>query len=97
MVSPRAIAWPAWMLALALSACNQTPPSWSHLIAQRLSEQYPKFQVTELPAQRLQVARPGLAPVVIDIDPVAAHCLRGPRDCDYAIDQLLLSLRPPSP
>jgi hypothetical protein len=85
------------MLGLTLSACNQTPPSWPHLIAQRLGEQYPKFQITELPAQRLQVDRPGLAPMVIDIDPIAAHCLRGPRDCDYAIDQLLLSLRPPTP
>jgi hypothetical protein len=85
------------MLGLALAACNQTPPSWPHLIAQRLSEQYPRFQVTELPAQRLQVERPGLAPMVIDIDPIAAHCLRGPRDCDYAIDQMLLSLRPTAP
>jgi hypothetical protein len=40
------------------------------------------------------VARPGLPERVVDVAPVAQFCQRGPRDCDYAVDQVLLALRP---
>jgi hypothetical protein len=90
--------WPIGALicaACSLSGCDQTPPSWTHLIGQRVQDQYPNFRVTELPQERLQIERPGLPPQTVEIEPLALHCRRGPRDCDYVIDELLLKLRPP--
>jgi hypothetical protein len=29
----------------------------------------------------------------VEVAPIALHCQRGPRDCEYAIDQVLLGLR----
>ncbi len=31
----------------------------------------------------------------IAVDPIAQHCLRGARDCSYAVEQMLLELRDP--
>ena len=41
----------------------------------------------------LVVERPGLAPVPVDVAAIARFCQRGPNDCNYATDQLLLELR----
>jgi hypothetical protein len=31
----------------------------------------------------------------VAVEPIAQHCLRGPRDCGYAVEQMLLVLRDP--
>lgn len=41
----------------------------------------------------LLVERAGLAPVPVDVDDIAKFCLRGPKDCDYATDQMLTALQ----
>ena len=39
--------------------------------------------------------RPGMQAQTISVEPIAQHCLRGPRDCGYAVEQMLLVLRDP--
>jgi len=31
----------------------------------------------------------------VEVEPIAQHCLRGPRDCGFAVEQMLLALRDP--
>jgi hypothetical protein len=31
----------------------------------------------------------------VSVEPIAQNCLRGPRDCSYAVEQMLLVLRDP--
>lgn len=85
------------LLAVGLAACNQAPPSWGTLLTAKIREQYPAYQVTPQPDDQLRVERPGLAPVTVAVAPIAQLCQRGPRECDYAVDQLLLTLRAPAP
>ena len=79
---------------LALAACTE-PPSWQKLLAAKISQQYPAYQVLATPAGALVVQRPGQATSPVDVDAIAKFCQRGPKDCNYAIDQLLLDLRSP--
>ena len=79
---------------LALAACTE-PPSWQKLLAAKISEQYPAYQVMPAPAGALVVQRPGQAALPVDVDAIAKFCQRGPKDCNYAIDQMLLDLRSP--
>jgi hypothetical protein len=81
-------------LPAALGGCSPAAPSWDSLIAAKITEQYPSYQVTLPEPGHLRVARPGLPERVVDVAPVAQFCQRGPRDCDYAVDQVLLALRP---
>lgn len=76
----------------ALAACSE-PVSWQKLLAAKVSQQYPAYQVTPTPAGALLVERPGQAALPVDVDAIAQFCQRGPRDCEYAIDQMLLELR----
>lgn len=79
---------------LTLGACGE-PPSWQKLLAQRIAEQYPGYKVTQAPDGNLKVERPGLPEAVVDITGIELLCRRGPKDCNYATDQMLTSLRPP--
>ena len=80
-------------LALLLCACNQPPPSWQQLLSAKILEQYPGYKVTPTPDGGLMVARPGRAPMPVDVNGIAQFCRRGPKDCGYATDQMLLELR----
>lgn len=84
----------ALALAAALQACGG-PPSWDQLLAARIREQEPRYEVVQERPGQLLVRRPGLPEVRVDVDAIARFCQRGPKDCDYAIDQMLLSLRAP--
>ena len=75
-----------------LAACNQPPPSWQKLLSDKIAEQYPGFQVAPTPDGGLMVARPGRAPLPVDVKAIAQFCQRGPKDCGYATDQMLLEL-----
>ena len=82
--------------ALLLSACDQKPPSWDSLISAKITDQYPAYRVLPQPGGGLSVERPGLPPHAVDVDGIAKFCQRGPKDCDYALDQLLLELQTPA-
>ena len=79
---------------LALGACG-APPSWQKLLAQRIAEQYPGYQVTQAPDGNLKVLRPGMAEAAVDVAGIELLCRRGPKDCNYATDQMLTSLAAP--
>jgi hypothetical protein len=79
---------------LALAACTD-PPSWQKLLAIKIAGQYPSYQTEPAPNGGLTVKRPGQADMAVDVADIARFCQRGPKDCDYAIDQMLLGLRAP--
>jgi hypothetical protein len=70
------------------------PPSWQQLLASKISEHYPAYTVLKLPDGNVQVTRPGLAEQRINVQEIADFCQRGPKDCNYASDQMLLNLAP---
>ena len=83
--------------ALAAAACDSQPPTWDKLIAAKIAEQYPGYRVSAAPAAGgLVVERPGLASVPVDAAAIGQFCQRGPKDCNYALDKLLLELAPPA-
>lgn len=75
-----------------LAACTD-PPSWQSLLAAKVAEQYPAYQVEPTPDGNLRVQRPCAASVPVDVDAIARFCRRGPKDCNYGIEQMLLELR----
>lgn len=79
-------------LLLALAGCTQ-PPSWQNLLAAKITQQYPSYQVQPTPQGGLLVQRPGQPAMPVDVNAIAQFCQRGPKDCNYATDQLLLALR----
>ena len=81
-------------VALAIAACTE-PPSWQKLLAAKVAEQYPRYQVDEMADGSLLVRRPGQAALPVDVKAIARFCQRGPKDCNYATDQMLLELRGP--
>ena len=85
---------PAVVAALLLGACDEKPPSMQKLLASKISEQFPDYEVTTKGTGALLVERRGLAPVQIDVDAIAQFCQRGPKDCSYATDQMLIDLQP---
>jgi hypothetical protein len=82
----------ATTLGAALMAGCGPPPSWQQLLASKISDHYPAYTVQALPDGNLQVTRPGLAGQHIDVQAIASFCQRGPKDCNYATDQMLLGL-----
>lgn len=84
---------PTLLLALALLSCGD-PPGWQQLLALKINQQCPGFDVEQTPDGNLMVKRPNRPPVRVDVGEIARFCQRGPRDCDYATDQMLLSLQP---
>lgn len=81
--------------AITLTACGQQPPSWDSLLAGKINGQYPDYRVSVTQPGHLLVERPGMPPQTVEVAPMALHCTRGPRDCGYAVEQMLLGLRDP--
>ena len=82
-------------LTLMLPACTE-PVSWQKLLAARISQNYPAYKPQPTADGQLLVERPGLASTKVDVTGIAAFCLRGPKDCDYATSKMLLELGEPS-
>lgn len=82
------------LVALVLCGCTEAP-SWQKLLKAKIGEQYPQYSVQTAPGGQLLVERPGLPSVPLDVNAIAALCLRGAKDCNYATDQMLLQLRGP--
>jgi hypothetical protein len=89
--------WRCLLLAAAalLAACGQKPPSWDVLLSGKITGQYPNYKVTVSAPGQLRVERPGMPGQTVLVEPIAQHCLRGPRDCGDAVEQMLLLLRDP--
>jgi len=89
--------WRCLLLAAAawLVACGQKPPSWDVLLSGKIVGQYPAYTVAVSTPGQLSVERPGMPLQTVAVEPIAQHCLRGPRDCAYAVEQMLLLLRDP--
>ena len=83
------------LAVLALTACGQQPPSWDSLLSGKITGQYPEYRVSVTAPGHLSVERPGLPAQTVEVEPIARHCLRGPRDCGFAVEQMLLALRDP--
>ncbi|RYG14407.1 MAG: hypothetical protein EON92_02150 [Burkholderiales bacterium] len=79
-------------LVLMLASCDSNPPSWESLLSARIRQEYPAYTVTTAPG-KLVVERPGRDSQAVNVDEIAAFCRRGPRDCEYAKDQMLITLR----
>jgi len=82
-------------LVTVLVACGQKPPSWDVLLSGKITGQYPDYTATVISPGQLRVQRPGLPTQMVSVEPIAQHCLRGPRDCGDAVEQMLLLLRDP--
>jgi hypothetical protein len=89
--------WRCLLLALAAVsvACGQKPPSWDVLLSGKITGQYPDYSVTVIAPGQLSVLRPGMPTQMVSVEPIAQHCLRGPRDCGDAVEKILLLLRDP--
>jgi hypothetical protein len=85
----------ALMAGVALAGCGQQPPSWDSLLSGKITGQYPDYRVSVTAPGQLRIERPGMPAQTVAVEPIAQHCLRGPRDCSYAVEQMLLSLRDP--
>jgi hypothetical protein len=85
----------AALLVVMLASCTE-PVSWQKLLSARIAQQYPGYEVRHTADGGLLVVRPGLPVVPVDVDAIARFCQRGPKDCNYATDRMLLDLRPPS-
>jgi hypothetical protein len=83
------------LAAALLVACGQKPPSWDVLLAGKITGQYPDYRVAVTAPGVLTVTRPNLPTQTVDVPPIAQHCLRGPKDCNYAVEKMLLVLRDP--
>ena len=55
-------------------------------------QQYPDVQVQATADGNLLVRQPGAADAPVDVNAIAQFCQRGPKDCNYATDQMLLEL-----
>jgi hypothetical protein len=78
--------------ALALiSACSEAP-TWQRLLTLKITEQYPSYKVRTTANGGLLVERPGKSTLPVDADAIGRFCQRGPKDCNYATDQMLLEL-----
>ena len=89
--------WRCLLLAAAvvLVACGQKPPSWDVLLSGKIVGQYPAYTVTVTAPGQLRVERPDMPSQTVSVEPIAQHCLRGPRDYGDAVEQMLLLLRDP--
>jgi len=76
-----------------LFACTEAP-TWPKLLASKISEQYPAYTVKTTDDGNLMVERPGLHAVPVDAQAIGRFCQRGPKDCNYATDLMLLELQP---
>ena len=82
----------ALMALTALIGCGEAP-SWQKLLSIRIMDQYPSYRVQLGANGGLMVERPGLPTLPVDADAIGRFCQRGPKDCNYATDQMLLELQ----
>lgn len=80
------------MALAALPGCGEAP-SWQKLLSIRITDQYPSYHVQPAANGGLLVERPGLPTLPVDADAIGRFCQRGPKDCNYATDQMLLELQ----
>ena len=71
------------------------PPSWTGLLATKITAHNASYAVMPLANGDLQVERPKLGIKLIAVNEIALFCQRGPKDCNYATDQMLLDLDRP--
>jgi hypothetical protein len=62
------------------------------LLTLKITEQYPDYKVQTTSSGNLLVKRPGKDALTVDADAIGHFCRRGPKDCNYSIDQMLLEL-----
>jgi hypothetical protein len=79
-------------IALEVAACTQQAPSWQSLVAMRIQAQSPSYEVEARADGSLVVHRPKLPDVSVDVNAIATFCQRGTKDCNYVMEQMLLSL-----
>lgn len=80
------------LLAVALlTACTEAP-TWQRLLTLKITKQYPDYIVETSATGSLLVARPGKSTLPVDAEAIGRFCQRGPKDCNYATDQMLLEL-----
>ena len=77
----------------ALQGCSE-PVSWQRLLASKITQEYPSYNPQATADGQLLVQRPGLSALPVDVIAISQFCQRGPRDCAYATDQVLIALRP---
>jgi hypothetical protein len=82
----------AFLLAALLAACDSKPLDWNNLTASRIRDQVPGAEVIVIDANTLEVKTAGKSQRV-DTKELQTRCNRGPRDCDYAFDQIVTQLR----
>lgn len=75
-----------------LFACTEAP-TWQSLLSAKISEQYPDYKVQAATGGGLLVERPGKSTLPVDADAIGRFCQRGPKDCNYATDLMLLELQ----
>lgn len=75
-----------------LSACTEAP-SWQKLLASKIKEHYPSYDVQATPDGALKVFRPNLPDARVNVEEIAQLCQRGSKDCNYATDLMLLHLQ----
>jgi hypothetical protein len=80
-------------MSALMSACSPSPVSWERLLSIKIAEQYPGYQVQTLVPDTLTVVRPGRDSKTIDVKEIANYCQRGVADCNWIMDQMLLSLQ----
>jgi hypothetical protein len=76
---------------VTLPACTEAP-SWQTLLTAKIRQQYPSYNVQPQPDGSVVVRRPGQADAPVDVKAIGEFCRRGPKDCNYATDQMLLEL-----
>jgi len=81
--------------ALLLAACDSKPLDWNTLAASRIRDQVPAAQITVLDAKTLEASVGGKT-TRIDTAELQLLCNRGPKDCNYAFDQVVITLRGPA-
>lgn len=79
------------LLLALLPACTEAP-TWQKLLTLKITEQYPSYQVQTTETGSLLVLRPGKSTLPVDADAIGKFCQRGPKDCNYVTDQMLLEL-----
>jgi hypothetical protein len=74
-------------------ACSPSPVSWERLLSLKIAEHYPGYQVQTPAPDTLTVLRPGRDSETVDVKEISNYCQRGVADCNWIMDQILVSLQ----
>ncbi len=84
------------LVASGLPACDSRPASWDTVLLQRITQERPDC-IASTPAPGDIALRCGAsAEQHVVVAPIAQFCQRGPRDCEYAIDEVIKALPAPA-